>query len=116
MKTILSVFVFLIISSYSFASGIEGTWIANMEGPDGSMEMTFVFKMDGTKLTGYTIAFNAETPIENTKVNGNEFSFDVSFGDMAISHSCTLIDEETIKMKVSGTPNGDMEMTLKRKK
>jgi hypothetical protein len=116
MKTILGVFVFLIISTYSFASGIEGTWTTTMQGPDGSMEMTFVFKMDGAKLTGSTIGPNGETPISNTKVNGNEFSFDVSFGDMAISHSCTLVDEETIKMKVTGTPMGDVEMILKRKK
>jgi len=94
MKKILSVFVFVLIASYGFAAGIDGTWIANMKSPDGN-----------------------EMPISNTKVEGKVFSFDVSFNDMNIKHSCTLKDDDTISLKIVGSPmGGDSEMILKREK
>ncbi len=53
MKTILSVCLFFLIVTTGFAAGIDGNWVTNMSGPDGSeMKMTFVFKMEGDKLTG----------------------------------------------------------------
>jgi hypothetical protein len=117
MKKILSVFVFVLIASYGFAAGIDGNWIANMKGPDGSeMAMTFVFKMDGEKLTGTIKTPNGDMPISNTKIEGKAFSFDVSFNDMTIKHNCTLKEDDTISMKVVGSPMGDSEMILKREK
>jgi hypothetical protein len=117
MKKILSVFVFVLIASYGFAAGIDGNWIANMKGPDGSeMPMTFVFKMDGDKLTGVVKSPNGDMPISNTKIDGKVFSFDVSFNDMTIKHNCTLKEDDTITMKVAGAPMGDTEMILKRGK
>jgi len=38
----------------SHAADIAGTWKATAEGPNGAIERTFVFKVDGTKLTGET--------------------------------------------------------------
>ena len=117
MKKLLSVFVFVLIASYGFAAGIDGNWIANMKGPDGSeMAMTFVFKMDGDKLTGVVKTPNGDTPISNTKIDGKVFSFDVSFNDMTIKHNCTLKEDDTISMKIVGSPMGDSEMILKRGK
>jgi hypothetical protein len=114
MKTILTVFLFLSICSSSFAEGIEGTWKANLDGPNGSMEMTFIFKMEGTKLTGRVLAMENEMPISNTAVKEKEFTFDVAVNDMTISHICTLVDNDTIKMKTTGSPMGDSEIILKR--
>ena len=118
MKKILSVLMFVLIASYGFAAGIDGTWIANMKSPDGNeMAMTFVFKMDGDKLTGAIKTPNGDMPISNTKVEGKVFSFDVSFNDMNIKHSCTLKDDDTISLKIVGSPmGGDSEMILKREK
>ena len=117
MKKILSVFVFVLIASYGFAAGIDGNWIANMKGPDGNeMTLTFVFKMDGDKLTGAMKTPNGDMPISNTKIEGKVFSFDVSFNDMNIKHNCTLKEDDTISMKIVGSPMGDSEMILKREK
>jgi len=116
MKTILAVFVFLLIGSFSFAQGIEGKWKANFESENGSMEMTFVFKMEGTKLTGQVLAMDNEMPISNTTVAEKEFTFDVAVNDMTISHICTFVDNDTIKMITKGSPMGDSEMILKRQK
>jgi hypothetical protein len=115
MKTILTLFLFLSIVTASLAAGIEGTWKGKMQGPDeGGMEMIFVFKMEGEKLTGVVKSQNGDMPISNTQIKDKEFSFEVSFNEMVIKHNCTLKDDGTISMKVVGTPMGDMEIILKR--
>lgn len=85
-----------------------------MQGPDGDMVLTFVFKMVDGKLTGAVQSPNGDLEITNTKVNGNEFSFDVSFNGMTIKHKCLLKEDDTITMNVEGSPMGDSEMILKR--
>jgi hypothetical protein len=115
MKMILAVMLFSLVASSGFANEIEGTWKTKIGGPDGEMELTFVFKMEDGKLTGVVQSMNGDTPISNSKVDGKEFSFDVSFNDMVIKHQCTLNESDTITMKVSGTPMGDMELVLNRK-
>ena len=77
MKKLLSVVMFLFIAASCFATDIEGTWKAKMQGGDGEMELTFVFKMVGEKLTGTIKSPNGDMEITNTKVDGKEFSFDV---------------------------------------
>lgn len=117
MKTLLTVFLFLFVATSGIAAGIEGSWIATMKSPDGNeMEINFVFKMDGEKLTGSVVTPNGDMAISNTKIEGKQFSFDVSFNDMKIKHECTLKEDDTIGMKVVGSPMGDSEMILKRKK
>jgi hypothetical protein len=112
MKKIFSVILVLLAASGAYASGIEGTWKAKM--PEGDMELTFVFKMTDGKLTGVVQSPNGDMPISNVKVNGKEFSFDVSFNEMTIQHNCILQEDDTISMKATGTPMGDMALILKR--
>jgi len=114
MKKILPVILFLFIASSSFATGIEGNWKAKMQSPNGDMELTFVFKMVGEKLTGTIKSPNGDLEITNTKIDGKEFSFEVSFNDMTIKHKCTSKEDDTISMKVEGAPMGDSEIILKR--
>ena len=117
MKTILAVISFLFIAATSFATGVEGKWSATIKGPDGNgMELTFVFKMDGAKLTGVIKSPNGDMEISNTKIDGKEFSFEISFNDTTIKNNCILNDDDTITMKVVGSPMGDAEVILKRQK
>ena len=117
MKKLMTVILFLFIASSGIAAGIEGNWAATMKSPDGNeMEINFVFKMDGDKLTGSVVTPNGDMPISNTIIDGKQFSFDVSFNDTAIKHDCTLNEDDTISMKVVGSPMGDSEMILKRQK
>jgi hypothetical protein len=115
MKKIFPVILFLLLASSSFATGIEGTWKSKVSGGDGDMELTFVFKMVGEKLTGTMKSPNGDIEITNTKVDGKDFSFEISFNDMTVKHKCTLKDDDSISMKVEGSPMGDSEMILKRK-
>ena len=114
MKRILPVIMVLLLTSSVYANGIEGTWKGKIQGPNGDMELTFVFKMTGGKLSGVVRPPNGDTEITDAKVNAKEFSFDVSIDDMTIKHNCTLQEDDTISMKATGTPMGDMAMILKR--
>ena len=58
------------------AADITGTWKATAEGPNGAMERTFVFKVDGNKLTGETTSsMFGKSTIENGKIDGDNLSF-----------------------------------------
>ena len=81
------------------AADVTGTWSAEMKTPDGNtFPLTFNFKQDGDKLTG-TVQGPQGDPIEisNGKVDGDNFTFDVSFNGMTIHHDCT-VDGDEIKM------------------
>ena len=102
---VIAVFLCVFVSS---ASKIDGKWKASMEGLNGKMEMTFVFKVDGEKLTGTVSTPMGDMEISNGKVNGNEFTFDVKMGDHSMPHIGKL-DGDVIKLKVQmpeGGPQG----------
>lgn len=104
---------------YAAATDVTGSWTAEMTGQDGnSFTLTFVFKQDGTKLTG-TVQGPQGDPlaIDNGKVDGDHISFTVSFNGTTISHDGTVSGDE-IKMTTK-SDNGDFpggEMTLRRSK
>src|SRR5688572_16926396 len=114
MKRILSLMILLLVASGAYANDIEGTWKGKMQGPNGEMELTFVFKMTDGNLTGAVRTPNGDTEITNTRVNGKEFSFDVSFDGMTIKHDCTLQEDGTINMKATAAAMGDMALILTR--
>jgi len=101
------------------AADVTGTWTAEAAAPDGStFQLTFTFKQDGAKLTG-TVQGPMGEPMEitNGRIDGDKFSFDVSFNGMTISHQCTVAGDEikmTTKSDSSDFPG--MELTLKRVK
>jgi len=80
---------------------INGKWLGKVSGPQGEFEITFVFKVDGNKLTGKNYTAMGENDLTNGVVNGNEFSFDVEMGEMKINHKCKYLDNDTIDMQVN---------------
>ena len=72
-KLILS---FAIAACVMFAADLNGTWKGTADTPNGPAERTFVFKVDGQKLTGETTSsLFGKSAIEDGKVNGDEISF-----------------------------------------
>jgi len=117
MKTILSVFLCLMISAATFAANIDGTWVGNLKTSNGNeIPLTFVFKMDGEKLTGSVKSPAGEIAIANSKVEEKVFSFEISFNEMIMKHQCSFKDDDTISLKLVDSPMGDTEVILKRKK
>jgi hypothetical protein len=62
----------------ALAADVAGTWKATAEGPNGNMERTFVFKVDGSKLTGETTStMMGKSSITDGKVDGDNVSFTI---------------------------------------
>ena len=61
------------------AADVAGTWKATAESPNGTIERTFVFKVDGSKLTGETTStMLGKSTIADGKVDGDSFSFTIT--------------------------------------
>ncbi len=61
------------------AADISGTWKGTAESPAGKIERTFVFKVDGNKLTGETTSdVMGKSTIDNGTVEGDTVNFDIN--------------------------------------
>src|SRR5579872_6526660 len=61
------------------AADIAGTWKGTAEGPQGNLERTFVFKVDGAKLTGETTSqMLGKSVINDGKIEGDSVSFSIT--------------------------------------
>jgi hypothetical protein len=69
----------LAVSALAVFAGVAGTWKAIAEGPNGAMERTFVFKVDGNTLTGETTSsMLGKSTITDGKVDGDSLSFNIT--------------------------------------
>lgn len=63
----------------ALAADVAGTWKGTAETPNGTMERTFVFQVDGTKLTGETTSeMLGKSTITDGKVEGDAISFTIT--------------------------------------
>ena len=86
--------------------------------PDGNPStITYVFKQEGTQLTG-TVAISDETAnISSGKVDGDKISFTAVFSFSTITHTGTVHgDEITLTVKSDDQDFPIHEITLKRSK
>jgi opacity protein-like surface antigen len=65
------------LAGFALAADVTGTWKATFDTQVGAQEYTFVFKQEGSKLTGKAnSAFaKAETAITEGSVNGDDITF-----------------------------------------
>ena len=64
----------------AFAADVDGKWTASMPGRQGNtMEVTFTFKADGSKLTGTMSNPRGESEIKDGKIDGDNISFNQTF-------------------------------------
>lgn len=62
-----------------WAADISGKWKGTAEGPNGAIERTFTFKVDGSKLTGETESqMMGKATITDGKVDGDNISFTIN--------------------------------------
>ena len=102
------------------AADISGNWSGTMQMGDNPIDLTFVFKQDGEKLTGTVATPSGDLPLSDGKVVGDKISFFVQ-ADMGgtptkfISEGVVKGDEITISTKTdAGEDYGSM--VLKRVK
>ena len=85
MKWLLTAFAVFAITA--LAADISGNWKATAEGPNGAMERTFTFKVDGNKVTGEsTSSMMGKSEITEGKIEGDTVTFVLTgkFGDQEV--------------------------------
>ncbi len=117
MKALLfSMVVFVVTAA---AADVSGTWKAATETPNGTLETTFQFKVDGGKLTGTASnQFTGESAIVDGKVDGDSISFTVNANfngnEVKLNYKGTVAgDEMKITVEVAGRDR-TFEMKAKR--
>jgi hypothetical protein len=119
MRTMLTVTTLLMIALSAQAADLAGKWAGDVPGRGGDpMPSTFVFKVDGEKLSGSMTGPQGELPLQEGKVTGNQISFsttiDAGGNNIKILYKGTLSGEQlkmTREREGSGQPR---EFTLKR--
>ena len=103
----------MVLNRLKEESKINGKWIGVVSNPQGDMELTFTFKVDGDTLTGTDSSSIGVIELTNRTVNGNDFSFDVDTGGMVIQHKCKYLDDDTIDV-VANIMDQEINMKLTR--
>ena len=92
----------------ALAADISGTWKATSNGQNGPMERTFIFKVDGSKLTGETTSPSfGKSVLENGKMDGDKLSFTITIkmqdNEMKVNYKGQLSGSE---LKLTGEVEG----------
>jgi hypothetical protein len=87
------------------AADISGNWKGSAETPNGTIERTFVFKVDGHKLTGETTSNNfGKSVLEDGTVDGDNVSFHITVNmggnEAKVTYKGKVQDANTIKFEV----------------
>jgi hypothetical protein len=90
--------LFTVFAAWAVGADINGTWKATAEGPNGSMERTFVFKVEGNKLSGETTSsMLGKSTITDGKVDGDNLSFTIT----------AKLEDNELKITYKGKVIGD---------
>ena len=107
----------------AFAADISGTWEGTAEGgPNGSLERTFVFKVDGNKLTGETTSqMLGKSTITDGKIDGDNISFTITASMQGNELKLTYKGKVTsdgiqLSSEISGGGGGGQAIEWKLKK
>jgi hypothetical protein len=114
--------LFVLITLFAFAAlaaDVTGTWKGTAETPNGPMERTFVFKVDGNKLTGETTSqMMGKSTITDGKIDGDNLSFTITVkfqdNEMQLNYKGKVNGNE-IKFTVE-VPNGGQTLEYVAKK
>jgi hypothetical protein len=115
-------FSIVLCSIAAFAADISGNWKATADGPNGAMERTFTFKVDGAKVTGETTStFVGKSTIADGKIDGDNITFtitaDMQGNELKISYKGKINGKEmTLTSEVAGGAGGGQPIEWKAKK
>jgi hypothetical protein len=105
----------LVAAATAFAADVSGKWTGDMPARQATAPATFVFKVDGNKLTGTMTGPQGEATLQEGTVSGNEISFSTQGGQAKILFKGTVSGDE-IKMTRTREGGQGREFTLKRAK
>ena len=117
----LVVAVLSLMLATALAADITGKWKGSMDMMGQSMELGFIFKVDGSTLTGTSIGPQGdETPISDGKIEGDDLSFVVKITgqmEMTINYKGKIVGDDEIKLTMQmdmGGMGGPPELVLHR--
>ena len=87
---------------------IDGNWKGTRETPNGTFEINYTFKVEGSEVKGTWKTQFGEAPLEKGKIDGKKFSFTVSFNDITLNSTGEVINENEILIK---NERGEMKLT-----
>jgi hypothetical protein len=107
------------LSATAFASDISGNWKATADGPNGAMERTFVFKVDGNKVTGETTSsLLGKSTITDGKVDGDTVTFTITGNiqgtEMKLNYKGAIKGDEIVFQSSAGGDGQTIEWHAKR--
>lgn len=74
--------VFCFMVCFAAIADLTGKWTGSIKGPDGNdVALTYIFKVDGNKLTGTAQAMGEPITIDSGKMNGTDFTFKITTPD-----------------------------------
>ncbi len=118
MKSLLyCTFILLLFTALTgINSGINGTWLGEVQGPNGQATITYDFNVEADTLTGTVSSDMGEWEIFNGEVDSTTFFFETKVNNFTISHECEFNEEDdTITMKFTfGNQGPPQTMTLNR--
>ena len=107
------------LSAAALASDISGNWKATADGPNGAMERTFVFKVDGNKVTGETTSsLMGKSTITDGKVEGDTVTFTITAklqdNEMKLTYTGKIKDNEIVFQSSAGGGGQSIEWHAKK--
>jgi hypothetical protein len=87
---------------------IDGNWKGTRETPNGTFEVNYTFKVEGTQLIGTWKTQFGESKLEDGKIDGKKFSYSISFNDMKLNYTGEVINENELTIK---SERGEMKLT-----
>src|SRR6266496_1793402 len=106
-RLVKSVLFVVFLAAVASAADITGNWKADLQTPQGQVQVSYTFKQEGEKLTGTWQAAQSPTvQISEGEVMGDKVSFVVKVspnGDITFAHEGEINgDEIRLTMKPSG--------------
>jgi len=120
VRRLLLTIVFCSIAA--FAADIGGNWKATADGPNGAMERTFTFKVDGPKVTGETTStFTGKSTITDGRIDGDAITFTITANmqgnELKLSYKGKINGKEmTLTSEMAGGAGGGQPIEWKAKK
>jgi hypothetical protein len=88
----------LVFGLSAMAADVSGKWKGTADTPNGTVERTFLFKVDGTKLTGETESqMMGKSTIADGKVEGDTITFSIN----------VKFQDNDMKLNYKGVVSGD---------
>jgi hypothetical protein len=105
----------LVLFSLGLAAGadISGKWTGDMPRRGEATPTTFVFKVEGDKLTGIATSSQGQESLKEGKISGDEISFSMEAGGAKVLFKGTVAGNE-IKMTRQREGGEARPFTLKR--